>query len=426
MIDPLSLAIGNRFDLPAKTLFLRLRNKKVKTSFGIDTYKHHLEVWNGLKEKDPPKRGLQAYITEFEKIYKAISRENFDWEQSPVPTWKQQYINGAHRIAAAIIAGKPIEIRNAKKSEGEFCSYDYLARRKVNISTGLQRLYADAMALEFCRLKKTKQDIYIVTLFPSAQGKDQEVHKILESCGRIVYTKSVNLTAQGGKALIRQVYHGEKWIGNVGNRFRGAVGKSNPCYAKKGPTRVFLLEVNPNVDLVSAKERIRRLYGIGKHSVHINDTWTETMRLARIFFNDNSIHFLNHGSDAYCGYSSFHEYFNKFRHWSLTSEIDSEDVCIDSSAVMSLYGIREGRDIDFLHHGKLVRDPKLHKRISSHNDWAHHYTTNISTILYNPRYHFYYNDVKFASLDIVRAMKVKRNEPKDRTDVRLIDKFLKG
>lgn len=422
LIQPLSLPIGNRFDLPAKTLFLRLYLKNANTKFGIEVYKHHLQVWNGLKEKDPPKQGLEEYLSDFLKIYRAVSSGKFDWERSPVPVWNNQYINGSHRVSAAIIAGKQVATRQANKKEGQLCSYDYLANRKVNLASGLQRVYADAMALEFCRIKQKQQDVFIVTVFSAAQGKNKEVRNILQKCGRIVYSKAVNLTAKGGKALIRQMYNGEKWIGDVRNRFRGAVGKSNPCFAKAGPTRVFLLEKSASADLKVAKDEIRKLYNLGKHSVHINDTWVETMRLARLFFNDNSIHFLNHSSDTYCTYDNFHHLFGKFKKW--YSTIDGEDVCIDSSSVMSLYGVREGRDIDFLHHGT-ISDPKLDKKISSHNSYAHHYPVGISTILYDPRYHFYYNNVKFASLDVVKQMKMLRNEPKDQIDVKLIDDLLK-
>ena len=38
--------------------------------------------------------------------------------------------------------------------------------------------------------------------------------------------------------------------------------------------------------------------------------------------------------------------------------------------------------------------------------------------------HFYYNGIKFASLDIVKSLKVNRWEEKDKIDVELINSVL--
>ena len=42
------------------------------------------------------------------------------------------------------------------------------------------------------------------------------------------------------------------------------------------------------------KDKIREVFNVGKHSVHITDTKEEAIRTARVVFNDNSIHFLNY------------------------------------------------------------------------------------------------------------------------------------
>ena len=57
---------------------------------------------------------------------------------------------------------------------------------------------------------------------------------------------------------------------------------------------------------------------------------------------------------------------------------------------------------------------------------VHHYGKTVDDIVYNPENHFYYLDLKFASIDVVRKMKENRNEEKDRKDVKRIDSMLAG
>ena len=60
--------------------------------------------------------------------------------------------------------------------------------------------------------------------------------------------------------------------------------------------------------------------------------------------------------------------------------------------------------------------------ISSHNEYSHgRYDKTIDDIIYNPKNHFYYNGIKFASLDIIKALKTRRGEEKDKVDVELIN-----
>ena len=42
---------------------------------------------------------------------------------------------------------------------------------------------------------------------------------------------------------------------------------------------------------------IRNIFNEGNHSVHINDTKEETIRLAKCLLNKNSVHFLNNSKE---------------------------------------------------------------------------------------------------------------------------------
>ena len=78
--------------------------------------------------------------------------------------------------------------------------------------------------------------------------------------------------------------------------------------------------------------------------------------------------------------------------------------------------------MDYLHNGREIEG---HPVIHSHNEYGvGKYSTEIDDIIYNPLNHFYYNDVKFATLDIVKKLKETRMEQKDINDLNLIKEVL--
>ena len=91
---------------------------------------------------------------------------------------------------------------------------------------------------------------------------------------------------------------------------------------------------------------------------------------------------------------------------------------------MAAYGIRDTGDLDYLH-DRNFPNKKLAPKITSHEGWTQYYHTTAEDILLNPRLHFYFSGIKFATLDVVREMKIKRWEKKDRRDVELINEFLR-
>jgi len=241
-------------------------------------------------------------------------------------------------------------------------SYNYFKNNTRFVPTGLAHKWCDAMALEYCKLNK---NTYIVTVFPSAVGKDGEIREILRGCGSIYYEKNVRLSNYGPFNLIRQMYAGEPWLGDYSNNFAGAYGKANPCFNKNGPLRVFVLESNKPIEVKKAKEKIRKLFNIENHSVHINDFYEETIRLAQSLFIENSIHFINYARPII--FNRFYQLYHYYADWLERHGLDNERFCIDGSAVMAAYGIRAPQDIDYLHHG--YNDVSTgYLEISSHNN----------------------------------------------------------
>jgi hypothetical protein len=154
------------------------------------------------------------------------------------------------------------------------------------------------------------------------------------------------------------------------------------------------------------KSKIRALFNVGNHSVHISDFHEDAIRIAKTVFNDNSIHFLNNRKNI-----SFPNYKKLMENMK-----PNDNEVITGSTVLSLYGLRDCKDIDLIYNNNPPAD--------SHNQYLEtHYKLTLDDIINNPLYHLYYQGFKYVSLNVIANMKRVRNEPKDIVDVQLIEKM---
>lgn len=94
----------------------------------------------------------------------------------------------------------------------------------------------------------------------------------------------------------------------------------------------------------------------------------------------------------------------------------NDNEVITGSTVLSLYGLRDCKDIDLIYYNN--------PPVDSHNQYLEtHYKLTLDNIINNPLYHLYYQGFKYVSLDVIANMKRVRNEPKDVVDVQLIEKM---
>jgi hypothetical protein len=417
--DPVDLLTPLRFDISAKHYYAK--NKDKRTKFPKDLYAHHIEVWNNFSEYgDPSKQNKEDFINQFNNIIESIKETGFNQEKSLIPIHREidSPLNGAHRLAASIVHNKKVACYRAPDKDGQLdCSYYFLRSREENVLGGLNKQYADFMALNYAKLKKNS---FIVTLFPSALDRINEARDIVFRRTSVVYEKPVYLENFGPFNFIRTLYDGEPWAGNWQVGFQGVLSKVQQCYPRLGPTYVFLVQTDDPQILRSVKEEIRSLYNVGNHSVHINDYHNETVRIASCVFNNNSVHFVNNSEPKYL--KNFETYFSRYRNWLSRSNYDTDEFCVDASAILSAYGLRDCRDLDFLYGGKHI-ESGIHE-VNCHNEELKYYLHHKDDIIFNPSNHFYHLGLKFATLDVLGKMKNNRAENKDFVDLQLIKRIL--
>jgi len=405
-----SLLTHSRFDLAFKLLYLEMIGKDVK--FTKQIYKEHIWAFSFGKFTEPGnenKNSLERFIEEFHNTFEDIKANDFVSTKTLIPLSKNGSIaNGAHRVASAIYLDKDVECVEIDTSDH---TYDYKFFHSRMVSSQM----LDVVATKFVEYA---DNVHIALIWPTAKGHDD---KIDSNILNIIYKKEMLLTPNGAHNLISQVYYGEEWLGGVEDDFRGSEGKLVECFKSFAPVRVIAFQANSLDEVLKIKQKIREIFNIGKHSIHITDTKEEAIRLARIVFNDNSISFLNYSKPN--KYISTHKKIDKFKEFIKKNQMNSFDLALDSGIILSAYGLRESSDIDYFvdNNDKIkYKDDK----IDFHDDELKYHDIEKSELIYNPKNYFYFNDLKFISFAQIYKMKMNRGEEKDRNDCKMMEAMI--
>ena len=383
--NPIDLLTHKRFDVVIKYLYA----SNLSSGFFKNAYKEHLGVWNGFTEDKRKKSTFE----DFDNSFISMIHNKVD---EPVPVNPEGHLaNGAHRLAAALYRQRPINIRSTTAKENYPIEADY----KVFLRKGLHRHIMKRTALEYAKLKS---NTYIVSLFPIAHTRMDEVMDIIEKHSNIFYTSSEGFNDKGQLGLIKEIYLSEGWASE-----KGIMKKCKQCFRGMGNVTFVLIDAKNLETVKEMKKKLRALFKVGNHSVHINDYHEDTIRIAKTVFNRNSINFLNNRKSV-----SFPNYKK------LMANMKPDDnTIITGSTVLSLYGLRDCKDIDLIY----FNNPP----IDSHNQYLGNlYKLTLDAIFNNPLYHLYHNGFKYVSLDVIKNMKKRRNEPKDIIDVKLAEQII--
>lgn len=137
-----------------------------------------------------------------------------------------------------------------------------------------------------------------------------------------------------------------------------------------------------------------------------------------MLLNKNSLDNMNYKLNK--EFSWHNRLHNEFKKWIKNNNYSIEDLCIEGSAVLSAYGLREARDLDYISNPNIKKTLRL-KEISNSNTSNKNYFKNIFELIYNPNNFFYFKGLKYLSLDKLKFKKKLRKETKDIEDLKLIN-----
>lgn len=402
ILDPKALINAWRFDGMAKYLYAKYREFGIESDWALRLYCDNVRALNGYQEPDGSgKEGKAAFVEAFNRVLDSIKESGFDTINFLVPMVNDFLVDGGHRTVACILYDCDIAALLTTEIDNNNpplpADYRYFEERAFN------RRFSDAMTLEYCRLKPIT---CLIIIEPSSLGKSQEVEEILNTQGRIYYEKDVFLWKSG-------MAHLNPHLALI----NGTQEKQPP---PSGITRVYVFESETLEEAIAAKEKLNALWGDKTESVYLTQTHNQTLELAELLLNENSIRFLN--TTQLNLSSRFHEQLSQYRQGLEENQIDSEWVCLSDRAVLAAYGIRDCDRLDVLHKGF---DQITQLTIaSSHNSQLPANGLQKDDIIFNPEHYFYYAGLKFASLDTVIALKQARKTPQDLEDLQAISTFL--
>lgn len=412
------LLTPSRFDIAAKHIYARWHDKKQKSDWGRIVYDNHMLAINGGLEtrsdtlnptKDYPKVGLDDFYSKYNSLLASIKQDGFKADHAVPVRHDGVVLDGAHRVASCIYYHTPITINPISNNEHKHsCNYSYA----YFDSAGLDADTLDFMVLEYITLCT---DCHLLLIWPSAQKYLEKIRAMVTENAQLVCEKKIRITnKQMPLNIVQQVYAGEEWLVDKYGMQSGGQSKADLCFKHGNTTHAILLRAKSNNRVVELKENIRKLAGMDKHAAHSTENQQQTFKLASLFFNRNSLHYLHYASP----FPSL-GFWERLTAYQQALPINSEDFCIHGSSVLEAYGIREACDLDYVSRSDIQLSLSA-KDISLSNEKPEWAGMSVEQTIEDPRNYFYYHGMKFASLPVVMNMKQQRGEQKDRHDVRMI------
>jgi hypothetical protein len=253
----------------------------------------------------------------------------------------------------------------------------------------------------------------IFIIWPKAFESSAEVESLFSE---ILYIKEIETNFQGLQNIVRNVYHGETWA----KEKKGIKEKSLFCSSGNQieKLKVIVIKGEVNETHKKLKEEIRSFLGYSNHSLHSSDDHKETIRLSKILLNENFINLIPNIP------LNLNNTFFKMTNKHSSKKINNSFVdyyVLTGSSILGLLNLRQCNDIDVLEYGNKVLEK--YPQYGSHDNQKKYYSINIEKMIFDPENFFYFNNIKFLSIDNIIKMKTKRREPKDQGDVRLLDNF---
>ncbi len=407
-IEPRQLLTWNRLDLGLKLYYLDIHSSSPEQ--GLRVYREDIRAQTmGIFSElgNAEKNSLDIYEQEFLAIYESIKTSGFDANRTIIPLSSAgTIINGAHRVASAIHLNKAVTCVVTERNIMT-CDYTYFYDRNVPAAI------IEAAVIKFIEYTS---NIYLAFLWPSGKKNLIAVEKLFNN---VLYKKNITFSPKGAFNLIVELYKHMDWVGSTEAGYSGAKQKLLECFPTFDKVTVIAFQSKNIGRVKEIKKKVREINGIGFSSIHITDTKEEAIRIAQLIFNANGLHFLNYATPNRFPLQSI---FEKFKSSLKKEEVPINDIVIDGSVILSLYGIRKNADLDFIS----AKNYKINGDFDNHQSEIKYHSSDKEDLVYSPDCHFHYHGLKFISFGALYEMKKRRGERKDINDLALMGAFIDG
>ena len=285
-----SLLNSTRFDLMAKWIYIDALEHGTDMSLAKAIYEDNIRAFSSGTFIEPGKEdkdALNKYYYDFNKIIEDIKENGFNSAESIIPLGcNGEIFDGAHRVSAAAYFNKNVTVVKFQDIKPN-SEYDYKFFTRYLMSTENMGHMANAYA-------QVMPNCYMACVWPVADRKKLGViEDIISEVGTIVYGQDVYLTYTGIRNFMVKIYGHQSWPGTPENGYSGVDEKARACYYKKNPVRSYLFQADSLDDVISAKAKIRNIFELENHSIHISDSSEETRNMAQILYKRENVENIN-------------------------------------------------------------------------------------------------------------------------------------
>lgn len=412
-VDPHDLLTPERLDILARLDFAEAVAENRNSSWANFLYREALAMTNPYLHlgEDGRKYSLRDYESSFRALIQSLISQGFNSKISTIPVSSRGVINGAHRVAASLAL--EIETTIEYSDEMQANQYSFAGLQQ----SGLSRDVLEYLAWRYIQKKPNSRAL----LFTNISERDfQRALSLLRKqiASPEIFFGEISLSEIGKRRLLQLAYgHLDWWDDSkieilVAERYLGEQKKN------------FLIVIETNVEGEALDIKLKLRKALFDHidfdrQIHGTDDHFETMRLAEALLNRNSRIFLNHAP-----LGAENNLWSKLHEVGVSPEYEKNTKwCIDGSAVLEMFGIREAADIDYIawpesHVGILGMD--LHNAIYKKS------SLNPEEIIFDPTKHFRYMGIKFVSLGVISAHGIWKQDPKSLIDLSKIGNFFRN
>ncbi len=342
------------------------------------------------------------YLEQFLSLITSMKQLGYSDEIESIHINQGIPVNGAHRIAVGTQLQLSIPTISFKEYS-EVQDYNFLK------SVGITEVYLDASLQEFTNYQPNTR-AYI--LLNERKNEANNIQNYLKMNSNFLAFKTIPLTQIGMRRIVDLMYsHNEWWDDKLIERFVFERFEN----AGSSTATIFLYVSRFDEESLVMKKILRRDFVDGgfERRLHGSDAQSDTKLLTDVFFNKNSLHFLN-----FSPVGSEKRILGKLAND--TSNYDYTNMCLAGSTTLELYGIRIAKDLDLA----TLSYPNAPEDISGFELTNYgSFITNESSLVLDPRFHVTYKGLKFASLTSVQTLKQQRCDEKDILDNALILSF---
>jgi len=397
----------SRLDVIIKMEYAWAYKNNIASTHGwyYDLYKEHIRAINDFSELNNNKKNFSDFLNTFHLLINEFENHNWNSSKEKIEISKDGSIrNGAHRFALVKLYGY------------KFCDVIETQKRPMDFSLSFfqkRNLKKEFLLYALEQYAKYSNNCHVIVLFPSRSHNHHKVELQIKKKFNIIYTKDINLTANGVHNLVLHMYRDHDWLSLEKNQgYSLTLSHAQERFVKGSPVKILFVTNSKLEDLHQFKKKIRADLNQGNFPIHVPDTHQEVFDLSSLVLRDNGITFLNNAKPK--NNQKVHDLMKKLLNWIKNKNYDANDFCVIGSAYISLEGHREVNDLDIL--DLKFRDCMIENIniIKKDSKWLKEFSIEE---MFNPKNNFFYNGIRILSRSLIIDFKKKRANGKDLQDL---------